>query len=77
MVNKEFKFAMRFIFVVLGVSALLFQLIEFILGTMVKSSMGAQSGWFYYLTEFVPHLSTIIILVWFLIYQIKRMIVRK
>lgn len=77
MVNKELKFAMRIISVILGISALFFQFINLLLGTMVKSSLDVQSEWFYYLTEFIPHLSTIIIIIWFLIFQIKMMIKRK
>ena len=77
MVNKEIKFAIRIISVILGISALFFQFINFILGTMVKSSLDVQSEWSYYLTEFIPHLSTIIIIIWFLIFQIKMMVIRK
>lgn len=75
MVNKEINFGIRVIFIILGISAFFFQFINFILGTMVKSSIDAQSDWFYYITEFIPHLSTIAILLWFLISQIR--IIRK
>lgn len=77
MANKEIKLAIRIISVMLGISALFFQFINFILGTMVKSSLDVQCEWFYYLTEFIPHLFTLIIIVWFLIFQIRMMIVRK
>jgi len=62
---------LRIILILLGLSSLGFQLVNLIFGTMVKSSSNKQSEFSYYMSEVIPHLFTIIICIWFIMYQIK------
>ncbi len=71
MTTKTIKVSYRIIAILLGICSTGFQIENFVFGTMVKSSLNKQSEWSYYTNEFIPHLFTIVICVWFIIYQIK------
>ena len=53
---------------------LFFQLINFVFGTMVKNVSDMQDDYWYYGTELIPHLFTIIIIIWFVVFQIRKII---
>lgn len=74
MVTKIIKVLYRVIVILLSLSSIGFQLTNLVFGTMVKSSLNKQSELSYYTTELIPHLFTIVICFWFIIYQIKRLI---
>jgi len=71
MVNKTVKSFLRILLILLGLSSLWFQLVNLFFGTMVKSSLNKQSELTYYMSEFIPHIFTIIICIWFIVHQIK------
>jgi len=71
MVNKTIKSFLRILLILLALNSLGFQLFNFVLGTMVRSSLDKKSDSIYYVSEFIPHLFTIIICVWFIVHQIK------
>lgn len=77
MVSKECKFAFRIIGIILAINSIFFQVPKLIFGTMVKSEEDIVCEGWYYIAELIPHIFTIVILFWFIIYQIKRMINRK
>ncbi len=71
MVNKKYETLFRVIIILLGLCALVFQLVNFVFGTLVKSSLSRHHYLDYYMGEFIPHMFTIIICIWFIIYQIN------
>ncbi len=71
MENNKLKFPLRMVLIVLGLSALGFQLVNFIFGTLVKRSLDRQSELEYYIGQIVPHLATIMICIWFVVHLIK------
>jgi hypothetical protein len=73
MLNKKSSI-LRILLVVLGIMAFFFQLPNLIFGTMVKSSSYAEPRWFFYLSELIPHLFTLVVIIWFIVYQIKQMV---
>ena len=66
--NNILKIIFRVVAVLLSLGALFFQLINFVFGTMVKND------YWYYGTELIPHLFTIIIIIWFVVFQIRKII---
>ena len=50
------------------------ELINFVFGTMVKNVSDMQDDYWYYGTELIPHLFTIIIIIWFVVFQIRKII---
>ena len=77
MKNKTIIVVSKIMLIVLGIYALFFQLINFFLGTLVKSSLNRQSEWSFYINDFIPHLLTLIICLWFIIYQTKLLLRKK
>ena len=71
MVIKKIKSFLRIVLILLGLGSFGFQLVNLVFGTMVKSSSDRMNEWSYYLFEFIPHLFTILICIWFVIYQMK------
>ena len=71
--NKLWKIIFRVVAVLLSLGALFFQLINFVFGTMVKNVSDMQDDYWYYGTELIPHLFTIII-IWFVVFQIRKII---
>ncbi len=69
--NKKAKIISKVILILLGIIALIFQLVNFFFGTLVKSSSSRQSELSFYLNDFIPHLFTIFICSWFIVHQIK------
>ena len=63
--NNILKIIFRVVAVLLSLGALFFQLINFVFGTMVKNVSDMQDDYWYYGTELIPHLFTIIIIIWF------------
>ena len=59
--NNILKIIFRVVAVLLSLGALFFQLINFVFGTMVKNVSDMQDDYWYYGTELIPHLFTIII----------------
>jgi hypothetical protein len=72
MENRNILIAFRILLIVLGIGAFFFQLPNLIFGTMVKSASYSHTECYFYLMELVPHLFTIIIIVWFVAYQIRK-----
>ena len=68
--NNILKIIFRVVAVLLSLGALFFQLINFVFGTMVKNVSDMQD----YGTELIPHLFTIIIIIWFVVFQIRKII---
>lgn len=68
---KLLRLCTRVIMILLGLSALVFQLVNLVFGTLSKSSLNKSSELQYYMEEFIPHMFTIIICIWFIIYQIN------
>ena len=60
--NNILKIIFRVVAVLLSLGALFFQLINFVFGTMVKNVSDMQDDYWYYGTELIPHLFTIIII---------------
>lgn len=48
--------------------------LNFVFGTMVKNVSDMQDDYWYYGTELIPHLFTIIIIIWFVVFQIRKII---
>ena len=61
----------KVILIILGVSSLIFQLFYFIFSTLNRSSNDVRSR---ILSDSIPHFFTLIICVWFIIYQIRAVI---
>ena len=61
--NNILKIIFRVVAVLLSLGALFFQLINFVFGTMVKNVSDMQDDYWYYGTELIPHLFTIIIII--------------
>ena len=74
MYNNILKIIFRVVAVLLSLGALFFQLINFVFGTMVKNVSDMQDDYWYYGTELIPHLFTIIIIIWFVVFQIRKII---
>jgi uncharacterized membrane protein len=72
--NNILKIIFRVVAVLLSLGALFFQLINFVFGTMVKNVSDMQDDYWYYGTELIPHLFTIIIIIWFVVFQIRKII---
>ena len=70
--NNILKIIFRVVAVLLSLGALFFQLINFVFGTMVKNVSDMQDDYWYYGTELIPHLFTIIIIIWFVVFQIRK-----
>ena len=71
--NNILKIIFRVVAVLLSLGALFFQLINFVFGTMVKNVSDMQDDYWYYGTELIPNLFTIII-IWFVVFQIRKII---
>lgn len=72
--NNILKIIFRVVAVLLSLGALFFQLINFVFGTMVKNVSDMQDDYWYYGTELIPHLFTIFIIIWFVVFQIRKII---
>lgn len=72
--NKILKNIVRVIAVILSLGAFFFQLVNLVLGTMVKNGSDLQNDYWYYGAELIPHLFTIFIIIWFVVFQIKKII---
>lgn len=75
--SKEFIFFLRIIGIILALSSIFFQLPNLIFGTMVKSVEDVQCEWWWYMGELIPHVFTIVVLLWFIIFQVKKMLHRR
>lgn len=72
--NKILKNILRIIVVILSLIAFFFQLVNLFLGTMVKNGSEMLNDYWYYGTELIPHVFTIIIIIWFIIFQVREII---
>lgn len=72
--KKNIKIAFRLILIILGVFALGFQTFYFIFSSLNRTSNDVRSRIF---TDTVPHFFTLIICVWFIVFQIKALINKK
>lgn len=75
--NKVLKIIFRIVAVLLSLGAIFFQLTNLVFGTMVKNVSDVQNNYWYYGTELIPHLFTIFVVIWFALFQIKKIIDRK
>ena len=53
--NKMLKNIVRVIAVILSLGAFFFQLVNLVLGTMVKNGSDLQNDYWYYGAELIPH----------------------
>ena len=60
---------LRFILIILGAFSLYFQLVYFLFSTFNRSSNDPKS---YFWSNDMPHFFTMIIILWFLIYQVQK-----
>ena len=66
--KKIVKIIIHLILIILGLNAVVFQFFNFIFGTANKSIYSEPKNCF---EDVIPHLFTIIICIWFIVYQIK------
>jgi hypothetical protein len=74
MFNKAIVFFLRILLILMGLNTLGFQVFALVFGTMIKSSIPSNQGfneWNYYIWEFIPHIFTIFICIWFIVFQIR------
>lgn len=74
MYNKILRIILRVIAVILSLGAFFFQLANLFFGTMAKNGSDLQNDYWYYGEELIPHLFTIFIIVWFAVFQIRKII---
>ena len=69
-----FDKVIKVVLTILGFMALLFQIVNFIFGTLVKSSADRQSEFSFYINDFIPHSFSIFICIWYIIFQVKSLL---
>lgn len=72
--KKVIRIIFHLILIILGLNAIVFQFVNFIFGTANKSISATPNNYF---EDVIPHLFTIVICLWFIVYQIKSLIVRR
>lgn len=68
-INRKLLIGLRVIFILIGFLSFIFQIFNFMFGTLVRKAMHNQSDMDFYINEVVPHVFTVFICVWFVFYQ--------